>query len=126
MKEHAEISYERLSPSAKKSKNEKGFYKSAQSKRKKLFTPFIHYATAHIGKFPPQTTPNVASATNLWNRKASTMLKDLLVSLKNHLVEKNLINASNDLTATALIRSNVYKEMKAFIERQTIAANQQK
>ena len=109
-----------------KSKNEKGTYKTAQSKRKKLFTPFIHYVTAHIGEFPPQTTPNVASATNLWNRKASTMLKDLLVSLKNHLVEKNLINASNDLTATALIRSNVYKEMKAFIERQTIAANQQK
>jgi hypothetical protein len=126
MKEHAEISYERLSQNAKKNKNEKGSYKSAHSKRKKLFTPFIHYVTAHIGEFPPQTTPNVASATNLWNRKASTMLKDLLVSLKNHLVEKNLINASNDLTATGLIRSNVYKEMKAFIESQTIAANQQK
>ena len=124
MKEHADISYGRLSQNAQKNQNEKGSYKSAHSKRRKLFTPFIRYVTAHIGEFPPQTTPNVASGKNLWNRRAHTMLRDLLASLKDHLVEKKLINASKELTATGLMQSNIYKEMKAFIESQTIVANQ--
>ena len=116
----AEIAYRDLESLTNK------HFTSAHCRRRKLFIPFIKYATAQIGELPLETAANAASGMNLWTREASRILKDLVASVKAHLVERKLIDGGRNLTATVLLRHKESKEMKEFLRSKTIAVIQQK
>jgi hypothetical protein len=115
--EKAEISYGKLDSKTKT------HFTSAHYRRRKLFIPFIKYVTAQIGELPPRET---GAANLLWTREASRILKDLVASVKAHLVERKVIDGGRNLTATVLLRHKVSKEMKEFLRSRTIAVIQQK